>query len=515
MLLSHISLSARGGDMIAAFKAIGRSIFSGFTIGNEASIRPSARTAIAAFVFALAIVPAHAQQQFVTFESVLSTPAATSCIDIPQAQYVAGNQLEIANCTGAPEQTFGSNDAANLTAAGFCVDAQPPSEGGPVLLNQCNGTDQQVWYLVPFSSSPDVYAIEDSSGLCVTINGDAAPGTQLALAPCQEFAVQGWVFYAQPTPSPPVYGAYSEPVYYWIGEQRYCWYDNGGWNGPGWYVCGQFGIPGQGWGGPGGFPTVAPTVPPTMAPTVPPTVPPTVLPTVPPTLKPTILPTLKPTILPTLKPTIPPTIKPTVLPTLKPTVLPTLKPTIPPTLTPTLKPTIKPTILPTISPTLVPTLAPTLKPTLAPTLAPTVAPTIKPTLTPTVLPTLTPTIKPTIAPTVPPTIEPTLTPTIKPTIAPTVPPTIEPTLTPTIKPTVTPTVTPTIEPTLTPTIKPTGSPTGLLVKPLKETTKPTPITKPTLTTKPTLRRTTRPPAPTGGGKPPAPPKNTGNDKDRK
>src|SRR5580704_3361681 len=136
--------------MLAAFRAIGRSVFVGRMSGNEPSIRLWPRIAVAALVLTLANVSAHAQQQFVTFESVLSTPTAAWCIDIPQGQYVAGNQLAIASCTGAPEQTFGSNNNGNLTAGGFCVDAQPPSEGGPTLLNQCDGSDQQIWYLVAF-----------------------------------------------------------------------------------------------------------------------------------------------------------------------------------------------------------------------------------------------------------------------------------------------------------------------------------------------------------------------------
>ena len=33
----------------------------------------------------------------------------------------------------------------------------------------------------------------------------------------------------------------------WLGR-NYCWYDNG-WNGPGWYWCGQYLTPGIGFGG--------------------------------------------------------------------------------------------------------------------------------------------------------------------------------------------------------------------------------------------------------------------------
>ena len=33
----------------------------------------------------------------------------------------------------------------------------------------------------------------------------------------------------------------------WDGR-NYCWYDDG-WNGPGWYWCGSYLVPGTGWGG--------------------------------------------------------------------------------------------------------------------------------------------------------------------------------------------------------------------------------------------------------------------------
>jgi len=41
-------------------------------------------------------------------------------------------------------------------------------------------------------------------------------------------------------------------VQYFWGGRRYCWYDDG-WNGPGWYWCGRYLIPGIGFGGGVGF----------------------------------------------------------------------------------------------------------------------------------------------------------------------------------------------------------------------------------------------------------------------
>jgi hypothetical protein len=43
-----------------------------------------------------------------------------------------------------------------------------------------------------------------------------------------------------------------EQAQYSYGGKDYCWYDDG-WNGPGWYVCGQYTVRGVGWGGGSGW----------------------------------------------------------------------------------------------------------------------------------------------------------------------------------------------------------------------------------------------------------------------
>ena len=39
---------------------------------------------------------------------------------------------------------------------------------------------------------------------------------------------------------------------YTYNGKSYCWYDDG-WNGPGWYVCGEYTVRGVGWGGGAGW----------------------------------------------------------------------------------------------------------------------------------------------------------------------------------------------------------------------------------------------------------------------
>src|SRR5437016_3276138 len=128
--------------MLEAFKTIGRSIFARGKTNNHACIRLWPGVAIATFVFALASVSAHAEdrQQFYVFKSVLSSGDANWCIDIPGGRYQAGTQLQTANCTGTPNQTFGDAHDGYLTAGGFCVDGQPPRAGGQVVIADCEGS---------------------------------------------------------------------------------------------------------------------------------------------------------------------------------------------------------------------------------------------------------------------------------------------------------------------------------------------------------------------------------------
>ena len=43
-----------------------------------------------------------------------------------------------------------------------------------------------------------------------------------------------------------------EQAQYTYEGKDYCWYDDG-WNGPGWYVCGEYTVKGVGWGGGAGW----------------------------------------------------------------------------------------------------------------------------------------------------------------------------------------------------------------------------------------------------------------------
>lgn len=207
--------------------------------------------ALAASVFALTSA-AQAADEFYTFKSVLSTPTANWCIDVPGAEYQAGKHLVIAGCNGRPNQTFGYADGATLTAGGLCLDGlagtpnQPPSAGDPVVIAECDGSNHQIWELPPFKDRPGVFAIANPDGLCVTVDGNTiGEGTPLVLAQCAELDPQGWV-------SGKTTASVAPEEFYWYAGHRYCWYDRG-WHGAGWYWCGENFRRGVGWGGPIGW----------------------------------------------------------------------------------------------------------------------------------------------------------------------------------------------------------------------------------------------------------------------
>jgi hypothetical protein len=144
--------------------------------------------AAGAIIFANA--SARAAEEYYVFKSVLSTPNASWCIDVPQ--YQAASHTVVSACSGQANQTFGYESGGSLTNGGYCLDAlpanpnQPPSAGDPIVIAECNGSDPQVWQLQPFKSRSDAFAIVNPDGFCVSVDGPIGEGTQLVLAQCAE-----------------------------------------------------------------------------------------------------------------------------------------------------------------------------------------------------------------------------------------------------------------------------------------------------------------------------------------
>ena len=240
--------------MLDALKAIDRkSVFGHAARKSRAGVRLWPGVVIATFVLCLVSVSAHAQEQFYNFRSMLSAGGANWCIDVPASQYQPGTRLAISNCTGAPNQTFQYESGINLVAGGLCLDGlaqtpnQPPSPATRPALPNALAATARFGRCTRSRTTNGVFSIVNTDGLCVTVARDAiGPGVPLILAECEEAPTQGWV---SNQVGRVVYGAYTEPTYYWRGGRRHCWYDNG-WNGPGWYWCGENLNAGIGWGGP-------------------------------------------------------------------------------------------------------------------------------------------------------------------------------------------------------------------------------------------------------------------------
>jgi len=203
---------------------------------------------LTAGVFGLVSASAHAQDVY-TFKSVLSTPSASWCMTAPAGD--PNTHLAVAGCDGQLHQAF-AYENSTLTAGGLCVSGlrgtpnQPPDAGDPVAMTDCSGGDQQAWEFQPFKDQPDVFAIANPDGLCVTVdNTPVQPNTTLSLAQCAEQPTQGWV-------RGKVAAVEGQEEFYWYGGHRYCWYD-AGWHGGGWYWCGENFHRGIGWGGPIGW----------------------------------------------------------------------------------------------------------------------------------------------------------------------------------------------------------------------------------------------------------------------
>ena len=199
---------------------------------------------------ALSFATASYAQDVYTFKSVLSTPSASWCMTVPANDQ--NTHLVVAGCDGQPHQAFAYANQSVLTAGGYCVGGlsgtanQPPSAGDPVAMIDCSGGDDQAWELQPFKDQPDVFAIANPDGLCVTVdNTPVQPNTTLSLAQCAEQPTQGWM-------RGKVAAAEGQQEFYWYSGHRYCWYD-AGWHGGGWYWCGENFHRGIGWGGPIGW----------------------------------------------------------------------------------------------------------------------------------------------------------------------------------------------------------------------------------------------------------------------
>jgi hypothetical protein len=84
--------------------------------------RRAALIALAAGLYGLANLPARAADEFYAFKSVVSSPNASWCIEVPGGEYQTGKHVLISECGGKPNQIFGYEEGGTLTAGGYCLD---------------------------------------------------------------------------------------------------------------------------------------------------------------------------------------------------------------------------------------------------------------------------------------------------------------------------------------------------------------------------------------------------------
>jgi hypothetical protein len=118
---------------------------------------------------------------------------------------------------------------------------------------ECRGDGSQDWHIAAFQNGQPYSVIVNADTMCIT----AVPGG-VTLESCQESDAQGWTqgpaaapqaVAGKAAPGVVYNNSYPEQNYYWRDGLRYCWHPYG-WNGPGWYVCGQALKRGAGYGGP-------------------------------------------------------------------------------------------------------------------------------------------------------------------------------------------------------------------------------------------------------------------------
>jgi hypothetical protein len=257
-----VSEKLEGGRVVRAnfFDSLA-GVFSSDVKRWHLAVRRSMLAGLALLALFALTFSAHTQGNnpaYISFQSALSSSGQNWCIDVPGGKFQPGTNVTLSTCTGQPNQTF-NTEGGTLTAGGLCLDAQGEGNQSAVTMSECNGQNSQAWQIQEFQNGQQYQAIANGESMCITVGyGEAKEGAPLTLEYCQQHDAQGWVrgpssapqaMAGQPTPRVVYNKTYPEPTYYWRNGRRYCWYENG-WNGAGWYVCGEASTRGSGYGGP-------------------------------------------------------------------------------------------------------------------------------------------------------------------------------------------------------------------------------------------------------------------------
>jgi len=115
------------------------------------------------------------------------------CVDVPWADPVDGNPLQIVNCSGNAAQTW-TRSGSTIGALGKCMDVSGggTADGAVVQLWTCNGTAAQNWTYQSANSA----VVNPQSGKCLTAVGGTPlhDGQRLEIRACSGGEAQRWTF---------------------------------------------------------------------------------------------------------------------------------------------------------------------------------------------------------------------------------------------------------------------------------------------------------------------------------
>lgn len=117
--------------------------------------------------------------------------ANNMCVDVPWADPVDGNPLQIVNCSGNAAQTW-TRSGSTIGALGKCMDISGGStaDGAVVQLWECNGTGAQSWTYQSVSRA----LVNPQSGKCLAAVGGTPlrDGQRLEIRTCSGAEAQRW-----------------------------------------------------------------------------------------------------------------------------------------------------------------------------------------------------------------------------------------------------------------------------------------------------------------------------------
>ncbi|MEU4243924.1 glycoside hydrolase family 3 C-terminal domain-containing protein [Actinoplanes sp. NPDC026619] len=115
------------------------------------------------------------------------TGLAGKCIDVAAANTTNGTPIQLYDCNGTDAQSWTLSSDGSLRALGKCMDvtAAGTADGTKIQLYDCNGTTAQKW------TATNGTLVGTGSGKCLTAGG-SGNGTQLQIGTCTGAAGQLW-----------------------------------------------------------------------------------------------------------------------------------------------------------------------------------------------------------------------------------------------------------------------------------------------------------------------------------